>query len=252
MSGESIVIDERFRGPKDSANGGYTCGLVGVAAGNPSEVRLRRPPPLGRRLELRREADVVRLLDGTDVVAEARPLERLDLDVPPPVLQAKAAESAAPFDPHPFSECFVCGPDRAPADGMRVFAGPVRGRDGIFAAPWIPDESLVDPADPEGVVRDEFTWAALDCPTSAPLFPALPGDRLIVLGTLAVSVRGRPRVGYRYVVMSWLVSSTEKVRTGGAAVLGETGDVIAVGRGTWVLVDPARFASGMTEKHGGG
>jgi hypothetical protein len=243
VTASTVVVDERFRGPKDSGNGGYVCGLVAAVAGNPAEVRLRRPPPLARELAVRRDGDAVLLLDGDDVVAEGRPLDRLDIDVPPPVLHASAAEAARPYPVHPFPECFVCGPNRASGDGLRVFAGAVAGREGIFASPWIPDDSLVDPDDADGAVRNEFTWAALDCPTSAPVFP-LPPDRAIVLGTLAVHLRGRPRVGYRYVVMSWLESSTEKVRTGCAAVLGETGDVIAASRGSWVLVDAARFARG--------
>jgi len=245
-----LVIDERFRGPKDSGNGGYSCGLAGVRAGNPAEGRLRRPPPLARPLLVETDDRVVRLKDGDDVVAEAKPIQSLELEVPKPVAFADAEASAAPLDPHFFCECFVCGPDRAAHDGLRIFAGQVADRDGIFAGPWVPDESLADPT----VVTDvagEFVWAALDCPTSVPVIPLLPPDRVVVLGTLAVDRREPVRVGERYVLMSWLESRGDKACTGGAAVLGEAGNVCAVSRGTWVFVDPARFQSGASEKRGG-
>ena len=47
MSGTNeVLIEPRFRGPPESGNGGYVCGIVGAAAGEPVSVRLRRPPPL--------------------------------------------------------------------------------------------------------------------------------------------------------------------------------------------------------------
>jgi hypothetical protein len=42
----AITVPHRFRGPSDSGNGGYSCGVIAAHAGNPAEVTLRRPPPL--------------------------------------------------------------------------------------------------------------------------------------------------------------------------------------------------------------
>jgi hypothetical protein len=42
-----LVIDPRYRGPEDSANGGYACGRIAALAGGEVEVTLRAPPPLG-------------------------------------------------------------------------------------------------------------------------------------------------------------------------------------------------------------
>jgi hypothetical protein len=251
VSSIPVVIDARFQGPDGSGQGGYTCGLVGVAAGTPAEVRLRHPPPLGRPLELRITDDAVLLLDDADcVVAEGWTLDSLEVDVPaPPVLHADAQLGAEAFvahaaqqGGHPFPRCFGCGTDREPGDGLRVFAGPVPGRAGIFAGPWLPDDSLTLGGSDE--VRDEFTWAALDCPTGAPVLLELPPDRAIVLGTMAAHIVARPRVGYRYVIMSWLEESTDTLAHGCAALLGERGDVLAVARGTWVYVDRERFGGG--------
>jgi len=243
-----IVIDPRFQGPDGSGQGGYTCGLVARAVGNPAEVRLRRPPPLGRPLALEVTDGTASLHDEEgDVIAEGRALEGLDVGVPtPPVLHADAQAGAEEYlermdvaGGHPFPRCFGCGPARASGDGLRVFAGAVPGRPGVFAAPWLPDASLVTA--PDGEVPDEITWAALDCPTGAPLLVDLARDRAIVLGTMAARVVARPRVGYRYVVMSWIEERLERVAHGAAALLGERGDVLAVARGTWVFVDRARF-----------
>jgi hypothetical protein len=81
---EDVIIDRRFRGPPVSANGGYTCGLLARFVEGPAEVTLRAPPPLSQTLHIeRRDGDVV-LLDGSAVIAEARP-GIVELDVPEPV-----------------------------------------------------------------------------------------------------------------------------------------------------------------------
>ena len=52
MSAREIVVDERFCGPPDSANGGYTCGLLAGVLTGPAQVTLRSPPPSGRALRV--------------------------------------------------------------------------------------------------------------------------------------------------------------------------------------------------------
>jgi len=61
MSANSIVpasdrfaIDTRFRGPPQSADGGYVCGRLAAYLGGPVEVTLRRPPPLNQALDVER------------------------------------------------------------------------------------------------------------------------------------------------------------------------------------------------------
>jgi hypothetical protein len=50
---QGLRIEERYRGPPDSGNGGYVCGLVAGFLGGSAEVTLRRPPPLDRTLLVR-------------------------------------------------------------------------------------------------------------------------------------------------------------------------------------------------------
>ena len=138
---ETVTIEGRFNGPEGSGNGGYTCGLLARKLGGEAEVTLRRPPPLDHPLALVREEERIRLLDGELLVAECR-AGRADLDPPgpPTFAEAEAAARRYPgFVNHPFSTCFVCGPDRL--DGLRIFAGPLEGSD-VVAAPWISSSGL--------------------------------------------------------------------------------------------------------------
>jgi hypothetical protein len=210
-----VVIDRRFRGPSESANGGYTCGLIAAAFGGPAEVTLRVPPPLERRLRL----DDGRLCDAETLVAEAR---RAPVDlVPPAAVSFEEATGVARPDLHSaFPDCFVCG--HARADGLGIFAAPVPGR-GVVAAPWVPEASATEP---------EFVWAALDCP-GAYATGAL-GRGTIVLGRLAADVRRAPRAGERCVVVGWPLGSEGRKHHAGTALFGEDGDVIGVARAVWI------------------
>src|SRR5215207_8477014 len=104
-----VVIARRFNGPPASGHGGYSAGcaaaLVGAAG---AEVTLRRPPPLETPLAVARRDGVAALLDGADVVAEARPAAP-EVGGPPPVgldAAAAAAERFAWQHDHPFPTCF--------------------------------------------------------------------------------------------------------------------------------------------------
>jgi hypothetical protein len=116
-----VVIDGKFRGPTQSANGGYTCGLLASFMHGPATVTLRLPPPLERPLEVVTDGPL-ELLDGEAVVAEAEPTE-LELDIPDPIAFEEAAAAALPEGDREsvFPECFVCGWARE--DGMRIYPG---------------------------------------------------------------------------------------------------------------------------------
>ena len=57
-----IVIGRRFRGPPQSGNGGYVCGLLAGVAGSVLTVRLKRPPPLDQPLEIREDPENSQIL----------------------------------------------------------------------------------------------------------------------------------------------------------------------------------------------
>jgi hypothetical protein len=214
-----LTIDPRYRGPDTSGNGGYTCGLVAGRLDGDAEVTLRLPPPLGRPLRIERDGARVTVLDGDAVVAEAEPTT-VELELPAPVSFANAEAAALPHgDPaSPFPHCFVCGRDRD--DGLRLFPGPVPGRD-VVAAAWVPEES-----------RTELVWAALDCPGAYGSGAVGRGD--VVLGRLAAHVERLPEPGERCVVVGWgLGEDGRKVYAGTAVYAGE--EPLAWARATWIV-----------------
>jgi hypothetical protein len=128
----TVNIARRFRGPPNSANGGYACGRLAAFIDGCAEVTLHRPPPLEKDLVVTREADdQVALYDGSDLIATARPAELAVTQERSPTFDEASAASTRTFDAslHKLPMCFVCGPDRTPGDGLRIFCGPLgRGR----------------------------------------------------------------------------------------------------------------------------
>ena len=234
---DSLAIQPRFRGPPDSGNGGYSCGLLAALVPGPAEVTLRRPPPLGRSLRVEVSGEgVATLRDGDDVVGEARPAAVLEVDVPNPVSveDARTASAAYPgATGHPFPSCFGCGPEREAGDGLRIFPGPVAGREGLFAAPWTPDPSV---AGELGHVRDEVVWTALDC-SSGWCFhghPEVAWDAEALLGRMQASVEGAVMAGETHVVMAWPLAVEGRKRASASAVVDDGGRVLARARALWI------------------
>ena len=230
-----LVIPRRYRGPPESANGGYACGAVAAFLDGPAEVTLRSPPPLDRPLEVQQRENGVCVVTDGRLVAEATPTT-LALDPPPPPSfeEATAATGRYPWqDRHPLPGCFVCGPQRSPGDGLCLFPGPVEGRQ-IAAAPFVPDATLVDEA---GLTHPEIVWAALDCPSwfgYLCLHPDFSDGAL--LGRQAVRIDERPRLGERCVCVGWFIAGEGRKLTCGAALYSETGALQALGRATWIVL----------------
>lgn len=230
-----LVIPSRFNGPPNSGNGGYSCGVLGTLIGDAAEVTLRAPPPLDRELAVSVEGEGEgrqwKMMDGEALVASGRIAEP-DVICPGPLSseRAKAAEAAyVGFDWHPFPTCFVCGPDRAPGDGLRLFTGKVEGRD-IVASAWTPPASV---AAADGTVDGAVVWSALDCPT---YFGGRLNDYggLAVLGRLTIKQVAKIRAGAPHVVIGWPVGRDGRKWEGGAAVYTADGELCAYSRGLWV------------------
>jgi hypothetical protein len=229
----SLVIPRRFNGPPRSGNGGYVCGRLASHLAGPVRVRLRAPPPLERELAVEATDDEARLLDGDVLVAEAHRCE-LDLRAAatPGFAEAEAAWRRYPgFLHHPLPGCFVCGPQRAAGDGLRIFPGPIEADESVFAAPWVPAASL---ADTSGCVATEFLWAALDCAGAFALKPS--NDELMLLGELSARIDRSVRPGERCIVVAWPIAIDGRKRFAGTAIVSDAGDSIAVARATWIVV----------------
>jgi hypothetical protein len=233
----TIIVERRYHGPPDSAHGGYLSGLLAQHLGaGPAEVTLRRPPPLERPLRVQRQGNLVALLDGEVLVAEARPVAG-DLDAGTvrtvsPAEAERASQGYLGFDAHIFADCLACGPDRAEGDGLRVFPGPVAGTD-IVAAPWTPPSWT---AEAGGLVRPEFVWAALDCPGAWALHGGEAG-RPLILGRLAARLLRPVRAGDGYVVTAWPLGREGRKGFAGSTVRDAAGEVCALARATWFRIE---------------
>lgn len=224
-----VLIRKRFCGFEGVALGGWVGGfLAGDLAS--AEVKLRRPVPVERTLQVEVRDDGVReLLDGGEVLARLRPAV-LELPVPAPVSPEEAAAASSDSlqrsgTPYRFPGCFTCGDGRAEGDGLRLFAGPVSGRE-VVAAPWTPHPGLADEA---GEIRPEFVWSALDCPTIMAAVFASPVDapERVVTRQLTVSRSGPVRAGNVHAVMAWCGSREGRVIITHGTILSATGQVLA-------------------------
>lgn len=233
MPVEHFQIAERFRGPPRSGNGGYTCGRIARHLHGTVAVRLKLPPPISTGLRLEYADDEARLFHGAALVAEGKRAQ-LDLAVPPGPSYAEAEEASKSFigfKAHNFPGCFVCGPARESADGLRIFPGQVPGG-AVLAAPWQPDVSL---AGDSTRVNPEFLWSALDCTGAFAVLPSK-ADVAIVLGELCASIVGDVLPNERCVVTGWPLGVEGRKRLAGSAVYAEDGRLVALARAVWIEV----------------
>jgi hypothetical protein len=241
----SITIDERYCGPPGTGNGGYVCGRLATLIDAPvAEVTLRRPVPIGSPLSTEGTDDrAISLKDGDGPIATAKPFADLSLD--PPVVPSyreavRAMLGCVGLSFHGLPRCFVCGPERTPGDGLRIFPGPLDGREGTVAAPWTPDASL---ADHTGTIRPEFVWAAMDCPGA---FALMNGQfKAMLLGRMTAGVRRPLRAREQCVVLGWRIGQEGKKQIAGSALFGEPGDLVATAKAVWFDVNPASAPEGI-------
>jgi hypothetical protein len=234
---ERLVIERRFRGPPESAQGGYAAGVVAERVAGPSAaVTLRAPPPLERPLSRRSGDDgAVALLDGERLLAGGAPADlRLEVPDAPSPADARVAAAASPWlERHPFPGCFGCGPDRSQDEAIAVTMGPLAGTD-RFAGSWTP---LREFAGEDGAVTPLFAWAALDCPTAPPVVPV---GATSVLGRLTARLVAPIRPERPHTVVAWPIGHEGRKHRGGAAIHGPDGELCAYSEGLWIeLRDPA-------------
>ena len=231
-----IVIARRFNGPPGSANGGYLAGLMASTIDGAAQVMLRRPPPLEQPLRLTfDEAGQGALRDGEQLIATVEPTE-LTMEVPqaPTLEEAEAStQQFSDVNEHVFPHCFVCGPARAEEDGLRIFAGPVAGRE-LVATLWTPSDSL---GDKNGVMKPEFVWAALDCPGANALTLAeRDGTTPVVLGTFRAQAFVSIPTGRPYVIAGWPLEREGRKHYAGTAIFDIDGTLLAQAHAVWIEV----------------
>ena len=241
----SEIIDRRYCGPPNSANGGYVCGRLARHIPGGAEITLHAPPPLDQALDVVAVNDGRwELRDGGKIVATGRRaiVELANLETASFEDAWEAARQPVDPNEHPLPTCFVCGPARAEGDGLRIFAGPLARRPShapaVLAATWTPASTL---ASEDGLIAPEFLWSVLDCPTGyassydpdSHSFERTP----ILLGRMSARIEQRPRPGERCVITAWATGRDGRKRSAEAAVHGADGTLLAMARTTWITVD---------------
>lgn len=230
-----ISIDPRFNGPTDCGHGGVSAGRFAELV-NPlaASVRFAAPIPLATELmPIAAGGGTVRVSNGDRPIAAVSPLsEPLDIAPFSPADDEAiaAAEGRSTFrvgHDHPYPLCFGCGNAREHHDGLGLYAGPLPAS-AEFAVRWTPEG--------DEYVPPWLVWGALDCPTAAPAFAAVPEGSAALTGTLAVEIRDRAPGGVEHQIHSRLVGvDGRKLRTEGALVTPD-GTNLAVVAATWVAV----------------
>lgn len=231
----TISVPAQFRGPPNSVNGGYACGLMARHIDGPATAVLRAPPPLDTPMVLVREGEVVRLESEAGVlIGEARPGDAAVIPpVPPPPSLAAATRAATTFVGltrmfHPI--CFTCGDRLDEGFGLRVFVGQVEGAaQGVVAGPWTPNPVF---AEANGLIPAEVVWAALDCPGSVAWVVQGGGGGL--LGTMTCEVLRLPRAGEPTIVLAWPVERSGRKAVSGTALFTENGELLAHSHQIWI------------------
>lgn len=225
-----ILIPHRFNGPPNSANGGVAAGLAASLIKGTAQVSLHAPPPLDTAMELVPDGDAYVCRHDAQTVLVARAVDPLDPPPAPPTL-AQAREGHKHFvspSKHAFPGCFVCGPDRT-EDGLCIFAGKPEGFDGVTDV-WTPDESL---AGPDGLVRDDILWAAIDCPGA---FAIGMVGRPMLLARMTAEIHERPKAGEELIVAGWETFEDGRKHGAVTALFTADGKCLAQAEQLWIEI----------------
>lgn len=243
-----MKIDPRYCGPRASANGGYAAGRFASVIDGPAEVTLRAPVRFDTPIEIEPvdgEKDHYRVVAGGAEIAAVKPGA---VRITPPSLPDAAAINAAHetyirdqgmTEVYPY--CFVCGKRRIKGDGMRIFAGPASDSP-VNADFWTPRDDL---AGENGLVRAEYLWAALDCPSA---FALRMSAKTILLGRLTADIMRRPAPGENLVVAAWRAGGEGRKHYSSSAIYDEDRKIIAAANAVWIEVnDPSLIKRLATE-----
>ncbi|MFK7887840.1 MAG: hypothetical protein AB8G16_13350, partial [Gammaproteobacteria bacterium] len=154
-------------------------------------------------------------------------LDAVCLRIPDYATALEQQPSYAGFTAHNFPGCFVCGPDRATRDGLRIFGAPYNA--GVVAA-WCPRADL---AATDGEIDALYLHAALDCPSYFAF-----GDTGLValLGRMHSEVLARPQVDEPCVIHAWPLSIDGRKRQSAVVCVGGSGQVLARAINTWIEI----------------
>jgi hypothetical protein len=196
-------------------------------------VRLHKPPPIDVTLRVHRQAAMMQLFDGDELVLSVTPRAPLSVQIPELDWTAAGAAHASQevLAQHAAPTCVVCGSQRP--DGLRIYPGRIDDR--TVAMGWIVP-TLVRGADAEAV-DDALVWAALDCP-GAWSFSGAGTDFFPALLNHSVDVLAPVRPGEELLVLGWETAREDRKLHAATALTDLDGTPRAVGTQTCYAMDP--------------
>jgi hypothetical protein len=239
-----MIIQDKFRGPPASGNGGYVGGifasLIDPQAKHTVEVTLRAPIPLDTVMATAVRDGVARVTKDDTLIAEVKRSDATFASRLPPPWPAvlAAAENAYSLQPglqdfvpgvtgyHPI--CFCCGAGNP--DGLKVFVAPVADQ---VAAIWQTQTSW---ADDDGKLPTEFLWTAMDCPGQFAFINE--GLRTGLLGRMTARIHSRPAAGAELLVNAWTIRIEGKKHFAGSAIYDQQGNLCAEAITLWIGTQP--------------
>jgi len=238
---DTIIFPARFNGGPGFAQGGYLAGTMAELVGGPARTTFRAPTPIEVPLTIVRDGDKVQLttVDGTvTVFAESAEVNVSVPDVPDleSVIAARPDYRALQDQGtqlRPEDTCFVCSPKRFRPDGVELHAAPL-GDGSLVASTWMPEDQYAD----DGVIKDVFIWAVLDCPSGFGAMERIKSEYdLIFTGQLAANILAPVHVGEPHLALGWHIGSEGRKHSAASAICDLAGNLKAVSESLWIVTE---------------
>jgi hypothetical protein len=225
---EELVIDTIYEGFPGVSLGGYVAGLAAKDLGWSVAVTLTKAVTPGSTVTLDRSASEVLLRVEGEVAATAVP-SHFESTAPESVALERAERASAlypGFNHHFFPNCFTCGPDRTPGDGLRIFP--------VVATIWQPPSSVWRA---DRTVASEFLWAALDRPAiwAQIVHGGAEADERAVSGRLELLQHAPVPSDAPSVVVGWPIARQGRRVVAGAGIFSDSGQLLVESRQTLIL-----------------
>ena len=231
MGSQSVAIPEQVYGLPGLAFGGYVAGVVAHPLGPCAHVTFRKPTPLAQPLEMRVTTTAVTLGNRQDPFVEACVIDGLPEAPHPPTLEDATRGTMAYLQSQNFAypDCFGCGFERRPGEGLRVFVGPIRSD--MVCGRWTPDPQL---ASDSGTIGSEYVWGALDCPGAwARTFLMRPQSGAVT-AFLDAQLLAPVKPAIDHVVYAWVERAEGRKTWVGSAIATSMGQPVARAHALWV------------------
>ena len=229
---ETITFPAKFNGGVGYAQGGYVAGKLSGLLDGPAYTTFRAPTPLETPLTIKREQGGVQIHTSEGVLTAQAVSKAIEI-MAPPCPDRDAVVVARPgyrgYDDEGGNTCFVCSPHREPGECMQVHAAPVS--DAVVACLWQPEDKYAE----DGIVRPEFVWSVLDCPSGFGAMINFSKEQgPAMTGGLGAKLIHPISINEEYIAMGWHIASDGRKHSAGSAIYSAGGKLMAIAESLWI------------------